>query len=144
MQESGFIKISSWKCLNYLKATSTSFSRAQSASFLISTLNSFQGYWRSAALVANLCRDRWQVPISNWQSPFSVMNLTMVWGHYMTFSFHSARNCTFFPRSCENFVDRPLIKWWYTVPHKINDYNSGALDMGKNNKRKIFSWPTRD
>ena len=33
-------------------------------------------------------------------------------------------------------VTEPLIKWWYTVPHKINDYNSVALDMGKKQQKK--------
>ena len=41
MQESGLIKIS-WKCLTIWSPLQAVFSRAQSASFLISTPNSFQ------------------------------------------------------------------------------------------------------
>ena len=40
----------------------------------------------------NLCGDRWQVPISSWQSPFRVTNLIVVWGHYRTILSHSARS----------------------------------------------------
>ena len=43
MQDSGLTKNLLLKVFNYLKASSANSSRAQSASFLISTLNSFQG-----------------------------------------------------------------------------------------------------
>ena len=44
-------KISSWKCLS--EDLSCQFSQVQSASFVLSTLNSFQCCWRSAAVAAH-------------------------------------------------------------------------------------------
>ena len=43
MQDSGLTKYLLLKVFNYLKVSCASFSRVQSASFLISVLNSFQG-----------------------------------------------------------------------------------------------------
>lgn len=43
MQDSGLTKYLLLKVFNYLKGSFDNFSRAQSASFLISTLTSFQG-----------------------------------------------------------------------------------------------------
>ena len=65
------------KVCNYLKAFSAVFFRAQSASFLISTLNSFQGVLKVSGLSGR------------WQSLFRVMNLTIVWGHYITILSHT-------------------------------------------------------
>ena len=54
MQQSRFIQYFTWKYLNYLKACSTSFPRAQSISSLISILNSFWDVLRAQAIaVAN-------------------------------------------------------------------------------------------
>ena len=43
--------------------------KAQRDSFLISTLKSSQGDWRSAAAAARFNPCRWQVPIYSWQGP---------------------------------------------------------------------------
>ena len=43
------------------------FLRAQSASFLISTLNSFQSVLKVSGQRLHPCRGRWQVTIFNWQ-----------------------------------------------------------------------------
>ena len=54
------------KISNNLKACSAHFSRAQRASFLISTLSSFQGVLKCSALWLPPCRGRWQVTIFSW------------------------------------------------------------------------------
>ena len=62
------------------------FPRAQSALFLISTLNSFQGVSKVSSLQwswCNLCRGSWQVPTSSQQGPFTAIYLTMFWGDFM-------------------------------------------------------------
>ena len=62
------------------------YSRAQSALFLISTLNSFQGVLKVSSLQwswCNLCRGSWQVPTSSQQGPFTAIYLTMFWGDFM-------------------------------------------------------------
>ena len=68
-------KIISWKYLTIWRRVLPVFPRAQSASFLISTLNSFQGCWKSAAAAAHDlilvevdAKCQWQVPIRSWQS----------------------------------------------------------------------------
>ena len=45
----------------------------------------------------NLCRGRWQVPVSRWQSPFMVISLSMIWGggHFMTVLSNGAENVHF-------------------------------------------------
>ena len=51
------------------------FSQAQSALFLISTLNSFQGMLKVSSLQwswCNPCRGSWQVPISSQQGPLII------------------------------------------------------------------------
>ena len=55
----------------------------------------FSGCRRSAACSGHdliLCRGKRQVPTSSWQSPFGVINLTFVWGHFMAIVSHGARN----------------------------------------------------
>ena len=82
MQESGLRKIFTWKCLTFWRPVLSVFLRAHSASFLISTLNSFQGVLKVSSLQwswFNLCRGRQQVPICSWRRHCRVMNLTMVW-----------------------------------------------------------------
>ena len=62
------------------------FPRAQSALFLISTMNSFQGVLKVSSLQwswCNLCRGSWQVPTSSQQGPFTAIYLTMFWGDFM-------------------------------------------------------------
>ena len=62
-------KISSWKYLPVLPV----FLRAQGASFLISTLNSFQGVLKVSSCSGtwfNPCRGRWQMPICSWHCPY--------------------------------------------------------------------------
>ena len=45
-------QISSWKYQSILRLILPVFPRAHNTSFLLSTLNSFQGYWKSAAIPA--------------------------------------------------------------------------------------------
>ena len=77
---------------NYLKACSSSFF-FQSTEYLIPDLHPellsgcIEGPWLQWPW-PNPCRGRWQVPIFSWQSPFRVMNLTIVWwesfhGHFI-------------------------------------------------------------
>ena len=67
-------KISSWKYLTVWRPVLSVFPRAQSASFLLSSLTYYQGGWKSAAAalpdlifvgVHGECP--WQVPICSWQ-----------------------------------------------------------------------------
>ena len=44
--------------------------------------------------------------VFNWQSPFKVINLTMLWGHFMTILSHGAGNAI--RKSGGDFADRPL------------------------------------
>ena len=69
------------------------FPRAQSALFLISTLNSFQGVLKFISLQwswCNLCRGSWQMPTSSQLGRFIATYLTMLWGHFMATVSHSA------------------------------------------------------
>ena len=71
------------------------FPRAQSALFLISTLNSFQGMLKVSSLQwswCNLCRSSWQVPTSSQLGPFIATYVTMFGGHFMAIVSHGARN----------------------------------------------------
>ena len=55
---------------------------AQSASFLLSTLNSFQGMLKVGSCRStwfNPCRGRWQVPVCSWQGSLLVINPTVLW-----------------------------------------------------------------
>ena len=61
-------KISSWKYLIIWRPVLPVFPRAQSASFLFSTLNSFQGVLKVSSCSStwfNPCRGRWQVPLAS-------------------------------------------------------------------------------
>ena len=63
-------KISSWKYLTVWRPALPVFLRAQSASFLLSTLNSFQRVLKvssSCSTWFNPLRDRWQVPMHSWE-----------------------------------------------------------------------------
>ena len=80
MQELG-LKIFSWKDLTIWQPVLPVFPRAQSASFLIFTLNSFFRGVESQQLQRpwfNLCRCRWRVSVFSWQSPFLLINLIMI------------------------------------------------------------------
>ena len=93
---SAFLDMRRWKNLglwNLLKISIwrpvlSVFPRAQRVSFLYSfqgmlKVSDCSGYW------PNPSRGRWQVPLFSWQGPFSVINLTMVWG---AFHDHGAMN----------------------------------------------------
>ena len=65
-------KIGSWKYLTIWRPVLPIFPRALSASFLLSTLNSFQGVLKVSSCSGSWfdsCRGRWQVPICGWHSP---------------------------------------------------------------------------
>ena len=69
------------------------FPRAQSALFLISTLDSFQGMLKVSSLQwswYNLCRGNWSVPTSSQQGLFIAPYSTMLWGHFMAIVSHGA------------------------------------------------------
>ena len=75
-------KLSFWKYLTINKTCPCQFPETQSASFLLSTLNSFRGCWRSATAVA--CdvilaevdgKHPWQVPICGGQAE----HLLLIW-----------------------------------------------------------------
>ena len=64
-------KIGSWKFLTIWRPVLPVFLRAQSASFLPSTLNSFQGVLKIRSCSStrfNPCGGRWQMPICSWQN----------------------------------------------------------------------------
>ena len=76
-------KLSFWKYLTINKTCPCQFPETQSASFLLSTLNSFRGCWRSATAVA--CdvilaevdgKHPWQMPICGWPN---VTNQLEIW-----------------------------------------------------------------
>ena len=63
-------KIFSWKYLTIWRPVLPVFPRAQSASFLISTLNSFQGVLKVSGCSGywpNPCIGRWQVSVFSWR-----------------------------------------------------------------------------
>ena len=63
-------KIGSWKYLTIWKTLLSVIPQAQSASFLLSTLNCFRGLFKVSSCCStwfNPCRSRWQVPIISWQ-----------------------------------------------------------------------------
>lgn len=67
---------------NSLTACSASFPSAQTASFLISTLNSSQRVLNVSSCSSsglNPCRGRWQVPVSSLQGSGTVINSTTGW-----------------------------------------------------------------
>ena len=84
------------------------FPRAQSALFLISILNSFQGVLKVSRLQwwYNLYRGNWQVPISSQQGPFIATYLTMLWVCFMPIVLCSAGKAH--SSSREDSIDRPL------------------------------------
>ena len=64
-------KIFSWKYLIIWRPVLPVFPRAENASFLIATLNPFQGLLKVSSCSSswfNPCGGRWQVPICSWQT----------------------------------------------------------------------------
>ena len=85
------------------------FPRAQSALFLISMLNSFQGVLTVSSLQWSLCnlwRGSWQVPTSSQQDPFIATYLTTFGGHFMAIVSHGAGKAH--SSSREDSIDRSL------------------------------------
>ena len=81
-------KLSSWNYVTIYQTCPFQLPETQNASFLLSTLNSFRGCWRSATTVA--CdlilaevdgKHPWQMPICGWQN---VTNQLEIWG-FQTF-----------------------------------------------------------